>query len=186
MPGGEVRLRGVGIIRCNDVVLDGDQVRERHCSLDLETRPGQPGAERKVKGTIHGVSARHAVAVEVRLYDRLFTAADPDDDSDGRSYRDYLNPDARRVVRAWIEPAAAQALPEQPLQFERVGYFVADRRDRSPTAPVFNRRVTLRDVWANQVTGPGAACGPRLQVAPRWTDRRGGRESVKNWKKRGT
>ncbi|MDP1697556.1 MAG: glutamine--tRNA ligase/YqeY domain fusion protein [Xanthomonadaceae bacterium] len=150
MPGTEVRLRGVGIIRCDEVVLDGEQVRELHCSLDPDTRPGNAGAERKVKGTIHWVSARHAVAAEVRLYDRLFTAADPDDDSDGHSYRDYLNPDARRVVTAFVEPAAAQAAPEQSLQFERVGYFVADRRDHSTTAPVFNRSVTLRDVWAKQ------------------------------------
>jgi glutaminyl-tRNA synthetase len=150
MPGSEVRLRGVGIIRCDEVVLDGEKVRELHCSLDPDTRPGNAGAERKVKGTIHWVSARHAVAAEVRLYDRLFTAADPDDDSDGHSYRDYLNPDARRVVTAFVEPAAAQAAPEQSLQFERVGYFVADRREHSTTAPVFNRSVTLRDVWAKQ------------------------------------
>jgi len=153
MPGTEVRLRGVGIIRCDEVVLDGAQVRELRCSLDLATRHGQPGAERKVKGTIHWVSARHAVAAEVRLYDRLFTVADPDDDSDGRSYRDYLNPDSRQIVAAWIEPAAAQAAPEQSFQFERVGYFVADRRDHSAAAPVFNRSVTLRDVWAKQAAG---------------------------------
>jgi len=153
MPGSEVRLRGVGIIRCDEVVLDGDQVRALHCSLDPESRPGKAGAERKVKGTIHWVSARHALAAEVRLYDRLFTVADPDDDSDGRSYRDYLNPDSRQVVTAWIEPDAAQAAPEQSLQFERVGYFVADRRDHSAAAPVFNRSVTLRDVWAKQAAG---------------------------------
>ena len=148
VPGGEVRLRGVGIARCDEVVKDGDAVVELRCTLDPETRHGMAGADRKVKGTIHWVSAKHATKAEVRLYDRLFTAADPDDDSDGRTYRDYLNPNSRRVVQGWIEPAAAQTQPEQSLQFERLGYFVADRRDHRPDAPVFNRTVTLRDTWA--------------------------------------
>jgi glutaminyl-tRNA synthetase len=148
VPGGEVRLRGVGIARCNDVIKDGDDVTELHCTLDPETRHGMAGADRKVKGTIHWVSAKQAIQAEVRLYDRLFTAADPDDDSDGKTYRDYLNPDSRRVVHAWIEPVAAQASSEQSLQFERLGYFVADRRDHRSVAPVFNRTVTLRDTWA--------------------------------------
>jgi glutaminyl-tRNA synthetase len=100
------------------------------------------------------VSAKDAVATEVRLYDRLFTAADPDDDSDGKTYRDYLNPDSRRVVHGWIEPVAAQAQPEQSLQFERLGYFVADRRDHSAQKPVFNRTVTLRDTWAKAAGKP--------------------------------
>ncbi len=148
LPGGEVRLRGVGIVRCDEVIKDGDTISELHCTLDPETRHGMAGADRKVKGTIHWVSAKHAIAAEVRLYDRLFTVADPDDDSDGKTYRDYLNPDSRRVVRAWIEPVTAQAQSEQSLQFERLGYFVADRRDHSAQQPVFNRTVTLRDTWA--------------------------------------
>ncbi|MBS0575874.1 MAG: glutamine--tRNA ligase/YqeY domain fusion protein [Proteobacteria bacterium] len=148
VPGGEVRLRGVGIVRCVDVVKDGDTVTAVHCTLDAETRHGMPGADRKVKGTIHWVCAKHAIAAEVRLYDRLFTAADPDDDSDGKTYRDHLNPDSRRRVRGWVEPAAAQVETETRLQFERTGYFVADRREHSAAHPVFNRTVTLRDTWA--------------------------------------
>jgi glutaminyl-tRNA synthetase len=148
VPGGEVRLRGVGIVRCVEVVKDGDAVNAVHCTLDPETRHGMSGANRKVKGTIHWVSAKHAVATEVRLYDRLFKVAAPDDDSDGKTYRDHLNPDSRRTVRGWVEPAAAQAAPEQNLQFERLGYFVADRRDHSAQHPVFSRTVTLRDTWA--------------------------------------
>ena len=149
VPGGEVRLRGAGIVRCDEVVKDADgEIVELRGTLDLESRPGMPGAERKIKGTIHWVSAMHAVAAEVRLYDRLFDVADPDDDSDGKTYRDHLNADSRRSVRGWVEPAAATVAPEQSLQFERMGYFVADRYDHRAEAPVFNRSVTLRDTWA--------------------------------------
>jgi glutaminyl-tRNA synthetase len=147
-PGGDVRLRGVGIARCDEVIKDGDLVIELRCTLDPDTRPGGSATDRKVKGTIHWVSARHAVATDVRLYDRLFAVARPDDESDGLTYRDHLNPDSRRAVRGWIEPAAALTQPEESLQFERLGYFVADRRDHRSDAPVFNRTVTLRDTWA--------------------------------------
>jgi glutaminyl-tRNA synthetase len=150
IPGGEVRLRGVGIIRCNEVIKDGERVRELHGTLDPDTRAGLPGADRKIKGTIHWVSARHAVAARVRLYDRLFTVPDPDDDSDGKTYRDHLNPESRREVQGYLEPAAAAAVPEQRYQFERLGYFVADRREHQTQQPVFNRAVTLRDTWAKQ------------------------------------
>ncbi len=149
IPGGEVRLRGAGIVRCDEVVKnDAGEVVELHGWLDPESRPGMAGAERKIKGTIHWVSAAHAVEAEFRLYDRLFSVSDPDDDSEGKTYRDYLNPGSRRSVRGYVEPAAAAAVPEQSLQFERTGYFVADRRDHRPDAPVFNRSVTLRDTWA--------------------------------------
>ncbi len=149
VPGGEVRLRGVGIIRCESVEHDADgNVVMLHCRLDPDTRPGQPGAERKVKGTIHWVSARHALAAEVRLYDRLFNVANPDDDSDGKTYRDHLNPDSKRVVRGYVEPSLADAPAEQAFQFERLGYFVADRREHGAGRLVFNRTVTLRDSWA--------------------------------------
>ncbi|KFN51092.1 glutamine--tRNA ligase/YqeY domain fusion protein [Arenimonas composti] len=150
VPGGEVRLRGVGIVRCVEVLKDGDTVTALRCTLDPESRAGMPGADRKVKGTIHWVSAADAVAAEVRLYDRLFTVADPDRDEEGHSYRDYLNPDSVRVVRGWVEPAAAVVEAEQNLQFERLGYFTADRRDHAAGAPVFNRTVTLRDTWATK------------------------------------
>ncbi|HLT45414.1 MAG TPA: glutamine--tRNA ligase/YqeY domain fusion protein [Luteimonas sp.] len=151
VPGGDVRLRGAGIIRCDEVVKDADgNVVELRCTLDPGSRPGMEGANRKVKGTIHWVSARHAVPAEIRLYDRLFTVPDPDVDEGGKSYRDYLNPESRRVVTGYVEPAAATAEPEQSFQFERNGYFVADRRDHRSDAPVFNRSVTLRDTWARK------------------------------------
>ena len=149
--GGEVRLRGAGIVRCDEAIKDADgRVVELRCTLDPDSRPGMEGANRKVKGTIHWVSARHAVAAEVRLYDRLFTVPNPDTDEDGKTYRDYLNPESRRVVTGYVEPAAAQAAPEQGFQFERLGYFVADRYDHAPGKPVFNRSVTLRDTWAQK------------------------------------
>ncbi len=149
VPGGEVRLRGVGIIRCNAVHKDDNGlVIALSCTLDPDTRPGRPGADRKVKGTIHWVSARHALACEIRLYDRLFKVPNPDDDSAGQGYREHLNPDSRRVMRGYVEPSLAQAAPEERFQFERLGYFVADRHDSRPGAPVFNRIVTLRDSWA--------------------------------------
>ncbi|HWI24600.1 MAG TPA: glutamine--tRNA ligase/YqeY domain fusion protein [Lysobacter sp.] len=149
--GGDVRLRGAGIIRCDEVVKDdAGRAIELRCTLDPESRPGMEGANRKVKGTIHWVSAKHAIAAEIRLYDRLFTVADPDNDEGGKSYVDYLNPDSRRIVTGYVEPAAAQAAPEQSYQFERIGYFVADRYDHRPERPVFNRSVTLRDTWSGK------------------------------------
>ena len=149
LPGGEVRLRGAGIIRCDEVIKDADgTITELRGWLDPESRPGMEGANRKVKGTIHWVSAVHAVPAEVRLYDRLFSVADPDDESDGKTYRDYINPASRRAVAGYVEPAAAIATPEQSFQFERTGYFVADRRDHTAAKPVFNRSVTLRDTWS--------------------------------------
>ena len=149
VPGGEARLRGAGIVRVDEVVKDdAGHVVELRGWLDPESRPGMEGANRKVKGTIHWVSAQHAVAAEIRLYDRLFSVEKPDDEADGRTYRDHLNPDSKKTVAGWIEPAAAQAAPEQSFQFERSGYFVADRRDHTADKPVFNRSVTLRDTWA--------------------------------------
>lgn len=149
VPGGEVRLRGAGIIRCDEVIKDADgTITELRGWLDPESRPGMEGANRKVKGTIHWVSAVHGVPAEIRLYDRLFSVANPDDESEGKTYRDYLNPESRRTVTGYVEPAAAGAAPEQSFQFERTGYFVADRRDHTEAKPVFNRSVTLRDTWS--------------------------------------
>ena len=151
VPGGEVRLRGAGIVRCDEVIKDADgQVVELRGTLDPESRPGMEGANRKVKGTIHWVCAARAVPAEIRLYDRLFLIPDPDDESEGKTYRDHINPDSRRSVQGWVEPAAATASPEDSFQFERQGYFVADRNDHRPDAPVFNRSVTLRDTWASK------------------------------------
>ena len=152
-PDGEVRLRGVGIVKCEQLIKDADgNVTALHCTLDLESRSGMPGADRKVKGTIHWVSAKHAVATDIRLYDRVFNVPTPDDESDGKSWIEHINPDAKRVVRGWLEPEAANAAPEQRYQFERLGYFVADRIDHRADAPVFNRTVTLRDTWTKQAT----------------------------------
>lgn len=149
VPGGEVRLRGAGIIRCDEVIKDANgTITELRGWLDPESRPGMEGANRKVKGTIHWVSAVHGVPAEIRLYDRLFSVPNPDDESEGKTYRDYLNPESRRTVTGYVEPAAASAAPEQSFQFERTGYFVADRRDHTEAKPVFNRSVTLRDTWS--------------------------------------
>ncbi|MGY0505988.1 glutamine--tRNA ligase/YqeY domain fusion protein [Luteimonas sp. e5] len=151
IPGGEVRLRGAGIVRCDEVIKDADgNVVELRGWLDPESRPGMEGANRKVKGTIHWVDAATAVAAEFRLYERLFNVPDPDDESAGKGYRDHLNPDSRRMVHGYVEAAAAQATAEERFQFERSGYFVADRHDHASTRPVFNRAVTLRDVWAQK------------------------------------
>ena len=149
IPGGEVRLRGAGIVRCDEIIKnDAGEIVELRGWLDPESRPGMEGAERKIKGTIHWVSAKHAAPAEFRLYDRLFSVPNPDDESEGKTYQDYLNPESRKSVRGFVEPAAAIAAPEQSYQFERTGYFVADRRDHRAEAPVFNRSVTLRDTWA--------------------------------------
>ncbi len=148
-PGAEVRLRYAYLVKCVDVKKDAEgRVVEVHCTYDPQTRSGTPGAEsRKVKGNIHWLSARHAVAAEVRLYDRLFSVPHPG--AGGRDYREDLNPHSKRVIRAWVEPLAAAAQPEERFQFERHGYFVADLRDHAPGRPVFNRSVTLRDSWGN-------------------------------------
>ncbi|CAD7723328.1 Glutamine--tRNA ligase [Xanthomonas hydrangeae] len=149
VPGGEIRLRGAGIARVDEVIKNAaGEIVELRGWLDPESRPGMEGANRKIKGTIHWVSAAHAVEAEIRLYDRLFSVEKPDDESEGKTYRDYLNPESKRSVRGYVEPSAAHAAPEQSFQFERTGYFVADRRDHSAATPVFNRSVTLRDTWA--------------------------------------
>ncbi|MGH8073290.1 MAG: glutamine--tRNA ligase/YqeY domain fusion protein [Lysobacter sp.] len=151
IPGGEVRLRGAGIVRCDEVIKDdAGNVVELRGILDPESRPGMEGANRKIKGTIHWVGARDAVQAEIRLYDRLFSVPNPDDDTDGKTYQDHLNPDSRRTVTGYVEPSAADAAPEHAFQFERLGYFSADRRDHTAARPVFNRSVTLRDIWAGK------------------------------------
>lgn len=149
VPGGEVRLRGVGIVKCMEVVKDASgHVTELHGTLDPESRQGLPGANRKVKGTIHWISTRHAIEAEVRLYDRLFDAADPDNTGDGRTWLEHLNPDSRINLRGWLEPSLRDAGPGQHFQFERTGYFIADSHDHASEHPVFNRTVGLRDTWS--------------------------------------
>jgi len=149
-PGGEVRLRYGYIIRCVGLTKDASgRVTEVRCTYDPDTRSGMSGAERKVKGTIHWVSAAHGVPAEVRLYDRLFATPRPDADPDGRDFQAFLNPESLRVeAGSRLEPALAAAGPGETFQFERLGYFVADRVDHGSGHPVFNRVVTLRDSWA--------------------------------------
>ena len=142
-PGNKVRLRYGFVIECSGYDAATDTV---HCTYDPETKSGTPGSDKvKVKGNIHWVSARHAYAAEVRLYDRLFRAEHP-----GAGERDFLldlNPDSVKTITAQLEPALKDAQAEERFQFERHGYFVADLRDSKPGTPVFNRAVTLRDAW---------------------------------------
>ncbi len=145
-PGGEVRLRAAYIIRCDEVVRDeAGEIVELRCSHDPETRSGSGGGNRKVKGTIHWVSARHAVAAEVRLYDRLFTEPEPGTADDVHA---ILNPASLEVVSARLEPSLAAAPAGVHYQFERLGYFWTDPVAHREAKPVFNRIVTLRDAWA--------------------------------------
>jgi glutaminyl-tRNA synthetase len=151
-----VRLRYAYIIRCDSVVKDAaGRITEIHCTYDPDTRSGSgPAAERKVKGTIHWVAAAQAARAEVRLYDRLFTVERPDADASGRDFKEFLNPGSLEVRReCYVEPALAQAPPGHRVQFERLGYFIADRADSRPGRPVFNRIVTLRDTWAKAAKG---------------------------------
>lgn len=145
-PGGEVRLRFGYIIRCDEVIKnDAGDVIELRCSYDPDTRSGTLTSDRKVKGTIHWVSVQHAVAADVRLYDRLFTIPDPASAAD---LMDVVNPESLQEVTAMLEPSLQNFEKGQAVQFERLGYFCADARDHSPDAPVINRIVTLRDSWA--------------------------------------
>jgi len=147
-PGGEVRLRNAFIARCDEVIKnEAGDIIELHCSFDPGSRSGQPGADRKVKGTIHWVSADHAIQAEVRLYDRLFKVPHPGGDKEV-DFVDHLNPESLEVLtNARLEPELTQAEPGEAVQFERLGYFVPDP-DSTPQKAVFNRAVTLRDTWA--------------------------------------
>ncbi|MFO1352829.1 MAG: glutamine--tRNA ligase/YqeY domain fusion protein [Gammaproteobacteria bacterium] len=145
-PGREVRLRYAYIIKCEQAIKNAaGEVVELRCTYDPDTKSGGPKSDRKVKGTIHWVSATHALVAEVRLYDRLFQTADPG----GDDYRNQLNPRSIEVLTdARVEPSLIKVVPEALYQFERLGYFSVDGVDSTPGAPVFNRTVTLRDTWA--------------------------------------
>ncbi|NCF74645.1 MAG: glutamine--tRNA ligase/YqeY domain fusion protein [Gammaproteobacteria bacterium] len=145
-PEGEVRLRFGYIIRCDDVIKnDAGEVIELRCTYDPDTRSGTGTSDRKVKGTIHWVSCAHAVDANVRLYDRLFTVANPNSADD---FHAVLNADSLKTVVAKMEPSLAALAPGQPVQFERLGYFCTDSEEHTEQAPVINRIVTLRDSWA--------------------------------------
>ena len=149
-PGQEVRLKYAYLVTCTDVIKDErtGEVVELRCVYDPASRGGSAPDGRKVKGTIHWVSAAHAQSAEVRLYDRLFTRENPDDDEDGRDFKAFINPDSLEVLTSClVEPGLAGARPGEFFQFERVGYFCVDP-DSVPGKPVFNRSVSLRDSWA--------------------------------------
>ena len=151
-PGREVRLRFAYFITCNEVIKNAaGEVTELRCTYDPETHGGSAPDGRKVKGTIHWVSASHAFEAQVRLYDRLFTVEDPNKEDDGKTYLDHLNAESQEVIAdAKLEPGLAKAEPGERFQFERLGYFCADAGDSQAGKPVFNRTVTLRDAWAKQ------------------------------------
>jgi len=145
-PGGEVRLKYACIIKCDQVVKDAaGHVTELQCTADLTTRAGGPNVDRKVKGTIHWVSASEGVDAEVRLYDRLFTVPEPGID---QNVLEHLNPHSLETVPAKLEPSLASATSAQTFQFERLGYFALDAKDASPGKLVFNRTISLKDTWA--------------------------------------
>ena len=149
-PGSEVRLRYAYIIKCTEVIKDPStgEVREVRCTFDPETKSGSPQSKRKVKATIHWVSAAHALPAEVRLYDHLFLAADPDDVPEGSDWIANINSKSlERLTTCRVEPCLVSARPGDRYQFERLGYFCVDR-ESTDAVKVFNRSVTLRDAWA--------------------------------------
>jgi glutaminyl-tRNA synthetase len=150
-PGNQVRLRYGYVLKCTGADKDaGGNVTAVHCEMFADSRSGTPGADAyKVKGNIHWVSARHACKAEVRLYDRLFAVPHPGSE---RDFLEDMNPDSKKLIQAFCEPALKDAKPEERFQFERHGYFCVDRRDATAGAPVFNRTVTLRDSWGKPST----------------------------------
>ena len=147
-PGNEVRLRYAYLIRCNEVVKNEQgEIVELRCAYDPMSKGGQSPDGRKVKGVIHWVSAPHAKEAEIRLFDRLFTRESLDDIEEGKTFKDYLNPASLTVVKGYVEPSLAGTAPGSKYQFERIGYFCADK-DSSVEKPVFNRTVTLKDSWS--------------------------------------
>jgi glutaminyl-tRNA synthetase len=144
-PGNEIRLRYAYFVTCTRVVKDPEtgEVTEVHCTYDPVTRGGDAPDGRRVKATIHWVSAQHAIPAEIRLYDRLFTVENPDSDN----FKEYLNPNSLEVLEAYVEPTLQGTEPGYTLQFERQGYFCVDP-DTTPEKLVFNRTVPLRDTWA--------------------------------------
>jgi glutaminyl-tRNA synthetase len=149
-PGREVRLRYAYFITCREVVRNADgEVVELRCTYDPQTRGGDAPDGRKVQGTLHWVSAAHAVRAEVRLYDQLFSRESPNDVPEGGRFTDFLNPRSLQVLSdCRLEPGLAGAAPGSRFQFERLGYFCADLKDSRPGRPVFNRTTGLRDTWA--------------------------------------
>ncbi len=148
-PGREVRLRYAYIIKCNEVIKDeSGEIVELHCTYDEETKSGSPQANRKVKGTLHWVSVKHALSAEVRLYDRLFSVENPEGDKE-KEFTEFLNPNSLEILSdCKVEPFLSDAKPGNKFQFERKGYFCVDSKLSTSEHLVFNRTVTLRDSWA--------------------------------------
>jgi glutaminyl-tRNA synthetase len=150
-PGREVRLRYAYFVTCVDVVKDPatGEVIEIHCTYDPQTRGGDAPDGRKVKGTLHWVSASHALAAEVRLYEHLFLQDNPNEVEEGKDFTDYINPNSlKKLINCMVEPGLAASRPGIRYQFERMGYFCVDAKDSKEGSLVFNRTVTLRDTWA--------------------------------------
>jgi len=150
-PGREVRLRNAYVLSCQSMVKNKvtGEIEKLHCTIDPETRNGPPPDGRKIEGVIHWVSARHAIAVEVRIYDRLFRISDPSVITE--NFTEYLNPDSLETLSCcYVEPSLKEAEPAARYQFERLGYFCVDVRDSAPGRPVFNRIVALRDSWGKK------------------------------------
>ena len=159
-PGREVRLRYAYFVTCVDVVKNPDtgEVTELHCTYDPATRGGDAPDGRRVKGTLHWVSAKHAVNARVRLYDHLFTKENPNEVDEGQDFTARLNPNSLEILdNCKLEPSLATAEPGSRCQFERLGYFCVDSKDSPPESPVFNRTVTLRDTWAKILKAQGKA-----------------------------
>lgn len=147
-PGKEVRLRYAYYVTCTDFKKDAEgNITEIHCTYDPLTRGGSSPDKRKVQGTIHWVSARHKKDIQVMLYDNLFTVENPNDVPEGKTYKDFINPNSLKKVIAYAEPMLINAKPEEKFQFERIGYFCVDRYSKEGQ-PIFNRTVTLKDTWA--------------------------------------
>jgi glutaminyl-tRNA synthetase len=148
--GREVRLRWAYVIKCVDVVKDPitGEVIELLCEYDPLTKGGNTPDGRRIQGTIHWLSVKHAKELEVRLYDNLFMKENPNEVDEGKTYLDNINPDSLSIIRAKVEPSLLSAKPGEKYQFERLGYFCVDSKHSKPNEPVFNRTVTLRDTWA--------------------------------------
>jgi glutaminyl-tRNA synthetase len=147
-PGNEVRLKSAFIIKCEKAIKDNaGNIAELHCTYDPETRSGMSLSNRKVKSTIHWVSAKHAIPAEIRLYDRLFNKENPDDAEEGQDFISNLNPDSLEIINGFVEPSLNGARPLERFQFQRIGYFCVDP-DSTDDKLVFNRIVSLKDTWA--------------------------------------
>ena len=148
-PGREVRLKHGYYVTCTDVIKDDSgHIVELHATFDPDSRGGWTDDGRKVRGTLHWVSVAHAIKTEVRMYDHLFASEDPSDVTEGGDFHQNLNPDSLQIVQAVLEPSLANAIPGQPYQFLRTGYFCVDSRDSNNGKPVFNRSVSLKDKWS--------------------------------------